>query len=197
MGGGLMMVAGVMLVLALLTMTTPYWVIGLSLTGLGIGMAFAMAPATDAVMAALPEEKAGVGSALNDTFRQVSGALGIGVFGSIFNSVYSSSITDALGGLPTQAAAAAQNSIGAAMQIAADNGGAAGDALRIAAGNAFIDGQGVVFIATAIVAFVGGLFVLRFMPAHDVTPEQLEQAREPQPVAGRLQPAPLTVPIED
>ena len=181
MGGGLMIVAGVMLGLAFLTITTPYWAIGLGLVTLGLGMAFTMAPATDAVMAALPEAKAGVGSALNDTFRQVGGALGVGIFGSILNSVYSSRVSDAVQELPAAAAAAAQNSIGAALQIAAQAGGEAGEALRIASADAFVDGLGVVFVVTAIVAFLGALFVFRYMPAHDVTPEQLEHADEPQP----------------
>ena len=186
MSGGLFIVAGVMLGLAFVTVDTPYWIIGLSLLTLGLGMAFTMATATDAVMAALPEEKAGVGSALNDTFRQVGGALGVGIFGSILNSVYSSSISDAVQGLPSAAAAAAQNSIGAALQIAAGAGAEAGDALRTAAIDAFVDGLSIVFFATAGVSLVGALIVARYMPAHDVAPEQLAQAHEPQPAAGDL-----------
>ena len=186
MGSGLMIVAGVMLGLAFITVDTPYWVIGLALTALGLGMAYTMTTATDAVMAALPEAKAGVGSALNDTFRQVGGALGVGIFGSILNSVYSSSISDAVQGLPSAAAAAAQNSIGAALQIAASTGGEAGEALRAAAAAAFVDGLGIVFVVAAAVALVGALLVIRYMPAHDVTPPQLESAHEAEEVAGDL-----------
>ena len=86
MSSGLFIVAGVMLGISFFTLTTPYVIIGLSLLALGIGMAYTMAPATDAVMAALPEEQAGIGSALNDTARQIGGALGVGIFGSVLNS---------------------------------------------------------------------------------------------------------------
>jgi Na+/melibiose symporter-like transporter len=178
MGTGLLVVSSVMVGLSFVELTTPYSLIGLGLLGLGIGMAWAMASATDAVMAALPEEQAGVGSALNDTSRQIGGALGIGIFGSIFNSVYGSSVATAVTELPANAAAAAENSIGAALQVTGGLG-AAGDALRIAAGEAFIDGMGVTFIVTAAITLIGGLFVFRFMPAHDVTPAELEAARRP------------------
>ena len=173
MSSGLFIVAGVMLGISFFTVTTPYAVVGLSLLALGVGMAYAMAPATDAVMAALPEEQAGVGSALNDTARQIGGALGVGVFGSIFNSVYGSSIAGAVAGLPSEAALAAENSIGAALQVAANVGGVAGDSLRLAATDAFVDGLGIVFITTAVTSLLGGLFVLRFMPAQDVVASDL------------------------
>jgi MFS family permease len=169
MGTGLLITSGVILGLAFIAVTTPYWIIGVALLGLGIGMAWAMAPATDAVMAALPEEQAGVGSALNDTACQIGGALGVGIYGSIFNSVYSSSVADAVSALPSSVAAAARNSIGAAQFEADRLGGPAGEALRSAASSAFVDGLGVVYIVTAAVALVGSLVVFRFMPAHDVS----------------------------
>jgi EmrB/QacA subfamily drug resistance transporter len=172
MSAGLLLVAAIMLSLSFLTLTTPYGVIGLLLLALGTGMACSMAPATDAVMAALPEEQAGVGSALNDTSRQIGGALGVGIFGSIFNSVYGTNVGSALAGLSEQAAAAAQNSIGAALDVATGLG-AAGDAVRTASTAAFIDGLSVTFIVSAAIAFIGGLFVFRFMPAQDVTPTEL------------------------
>ncbi len=192
MSSGLFIVAGVMLGIAFFTVTTPYVVIGLSLLALGVGMAYTMAPATDAVMAALPEEQAGVGSALNYTARQIGGALGVGIFGSILNSVYGSGIADAVADLPREAASAAENSIGAAIQVAANVGGVAGDSIRTAATGAFIDGLGVVFIATAVTSLLGGLFVLRFMPAHDVTPDELAEHTAPTSVGDAVL-VPVTV----
>ncbi len=62
-------------------------------------MGNAMAPATDAVMGAVPEANAGVGSALNDVTRNVGGALGVGIMGSIVNFIYSSDVA----GLPATA----------------------------------------------------------------------------------------------
>ena len=67
------------------------------------GMAITAAPATGDIMSAVPLTKAGVGSAVNDTTRELGGALGIAVFGSIVNSAYRSNID--LGGLGLPAAA--------------------------------------------------------------------------------------------
>ena len=55
-------------------------------------MGLAMAPATDSIMGSLPPEKAGVGSAMNDTTREIGGALGVAILGSITAAVYSSTI---------------------------------------------------------------------------------------------------------
>ena len=59
---------------------------------MAVGMGLTMAPATESVMGSLPREKAGVGSAVNDTTRQVGGALGVAVIGSIVASVYAASV---------------------------------------------------------------------------------------------------------
>ena len=48
---------------------------------MAVGMGLTMAPATESVMGSLPRAKAGVGSAVNDTTRQVGGALGVAVIG--------------------------------------------------------------------------------------------------------------------
>ena len=60
-------------------------------------MGMTMAPATESVMGSLPREKAGVGSAVNDTTRQVGGALGVAVIGSVVSSVYAGHVSDLAG----------------------------------------------------------------------------------------------------
>ncbi len=60
---------------------------------LGIGMGAAMTPATAAITESLPPAQQGVGSALNDLSREVGGALGIAVVGSIVTAVYRSLCT--------------------------------------------------------------------------------------------------------
>jgi len=57
---------------------------------LAFGMGNVTAPVIDAVMGAVPETEAGVGSAMNDVVRQVAGALGIAIIGSILTTVYGS-----------------------------------------------------------------------------------------------------------
>ena len=76
--------------------------IAMALGTLGLGMGFAMSPATEAIMGSLPRAKAGIGSAMNDVVREVGGTLGIAVLGSILSSSYGSGMDDATAGLPTR-----------------------------------------------------------------------------------------------
>ena len=71
---------------------TPIWVLEGMLLIQGIGMAHVMAPATESIMTALPRERAGAGSAVNNTLRQVGGALGVAILGSLLSSEFRSKI---------------------------------------------------------------------------------------------------------
>ena len=86
-------------------------------------MGLAGAPATESILGALPPERANIGSAVNDTTRELGGALGVAIVGSIMASIYAA-------GLPADAPAAARDSLGAAV--------AAGPALAEAAREAFV-----------------------------------------------------------
>jgi EmrB/QacA subfamily drug resistance transporter len=157
--------------LGLLSFAWPdisYALVGASLFLIGLGIGGAFIPSTDAVMAAVPEANAGIGSAINDAGRQVGAALGIGIVGAIANAGYTGAITDAANALPPPAAAAAERSVGAALQIADGLGGAAGAALRTAADSAFIDGFGAGLLAAALLAVAGALLVLWRLPARDI-----------------------------
>jgi DHA2 family integral membrane protein (MFS transporter) len=88
-----MTVAGLsMMSYALLTESSPQWVIEILMFGLGTGMGLTMAPSTNAIMSAVPREKAGAGSAVNNTVRQVAGALGVAVLGSLLAVVFRSNL---------------------------------------------------------------------------------------------------------
>ena len=89
---------------------------------MSVGMGMTMAPATESVMGSLPREKAGVGSAVNDTTRQMGGALGVAIIGSVSSSIYASQITS-IGpdfGLSGAALAEAKSSLGGALGVAPD-----------------------------------------------------------------------------
>ena len=185
--GGLSIVAATMVALSFLDVGTAYWMIGIGLGLLGIGVGTTMAPATDAIVGAVPEDNAGIGSAVNETASQVGAALGIAILGTVVNSAYSSNVADAVTGLPAETAAVAQNFVGAAAQIAASMGGPAGDALRTAANTAFVDALGVALPVGAAIAFVGALLVAKFMPARqeplpEVRPEEGKAPSAHQPV---------------
>jgi hypothetical protein len=127
-----------------------------------------MAPATESIMGSLPLAKAGVGSAVNDTTRQVGGALGVAVLGSVYTSIYGTQIVKQLQGqsVPADVLAVAKQSVGGALQAASQVGGQAGQALAGAARSAFIDGFHASLLAGAIVTFVGIIVTIVWLPAH-------------------------------
>jgi EmrB/QacA subfamily drug resistance transporter len=181
--GGLLLLAALLTTFTFLTPTTPYWALGLGLVVMSTGLGTIMAPSTDAVMGAVPLAKAGVASATNDVARQVSGAVGVAVIGSAFNSAYSSNVAGSLTQLPAEAAAAAGNSIGAAMKISSQLPEQAGAALATAARQGFTDAMGVAVVIAVAAALVGAFLVYRFMPADHLPSE------ETAPRLTRLEPA--------
>jgi DHA2 family multidrug resistance protein-like MFS transporter len=123
-----------------------------------------MAPATVAVMSAVPEAKAGVGSAMNDVNRQVAGALGVAVIGSVASSAYSSKVGPATATLPHEAAHTATDSVGGAAGVAAHLPARAGDALAAAAHVAFTDAIGLALLVGSVVALAAAVLVRRYLP---------------------------------
>jgi len=118
MAFGLVVVALGFGVLTTLTVDTPYAVIAGGFALLGAGMSISAAPATSEIMTSVPLSKAGVGSAVNDTTRELGGALGIALLGSIANTAYRSGIDLDGMALPADARIGAEESIGAASAVA-------------------------------------------------------------------------------
>jgi EmrB/QacA subfamily drug resistance transporter len=143
----------------------PYWPLGLWFLGLALSMAWVMAPSTDSVMGAVPEEKSGVASAMNDVTRQVAGALGTAVVGSLISSIYASHISDDVASLPDPARSAAKESIGQANAVAAHLPHESGASLTSAAADAFTTALGLGLTGAAVVALLGAFAVKRWLPA--------------------------------
>ena len=163
--GALVVLAGTLPLMMLWEADSSYWLIAVVMTAMGFGLGSVMAPATDALMGAVPEEKAGVGSATNGVIRMVGASLGVATIGSLMYSVYSDRIAPAVIGLPTEMAEAARDSVGAAVVIADSLPGDAGVALFAAAGSAFSEALGFVGLVSAGVTFFTAILVARFMPA--------------------------------
>ena len=125
----------------------------LSIIPLAIGMSMTMTPLTTLIMSSVPLGKAGVGSAMNDTTRELGGALGVAILGSLVTSKYTSSIGPAIAALPAKAHSAATSGLAGALGVAGKAGGAEGDALASAAKSAFVDGLGVAAVVGAVVVF--------------------------------------------
>jgi len=145
---------------------SPYSSIWWRLALIGAGLGLVMAPATESIMGSLPLAKAGVGSAMNDTTRQMGGAVGVAVLGSIFSSIYGTKVVDALRGrAPAAGLEGAKRSIGVALDIARRVGGRAGAALTATIRNAFVDGFHAAMLVAAAVALVGVVVVVLWLPA--------------------------------
>ncbi len=168
---GLAILAVSMGIYATFDVTTSYVIVGLNIVLMAVGMGTVMAPSTDAVMGAVPTAKAGVASATNDVTRQVAGAVGVAVIGSVLNSTYTSNLADATAQLPPEAAAAASNSIGAALQVASSLPGDLGQALVDAARQGFVDAASTAILITVGLAAIGAVIVGWFMPARHLDQE--------------------------
>jgi EmrB/QacA subfamily drug resistance transporter len=105
---GLVIVAAGMVTLAQLDTSSSYWLVVAGLVPLGAGMGMAMTPATSAITEALPKAQQGVGSALNDLARELGGALGIAVLGSVLTAGYRGNLS--LPGVPSDVAHQAKDS---------------------------------------------------------------------------------------
>lgn len=161
---GLVIVAIALTVISGVDVDGGYGRVALALSIMGFGMGMTMAPATDSIMGSLPLARAGVGSAMNDTTRQVGGALGVAVLGSVLASTYSAAMTPLVTALPPPAAELALDSVGGAARVAAEIG-EAGAALIRAAASAFVDGMGNAALVAAGVALAGAVVSAVFLPS--------------------------------
>jgi MFS family permease len=162
--------------------TTPYTWLALVLVVMASGMAFTMAPSTTSIMSSLPLRKAGVGSAWNDTTRELGGALGVAVLGSLAASQYASSLHGSVGSLPGEVSAAAEASVGAAVQFSESLPAAIGQNLADAARVAFVDAMGLALIVAASVALIAAVLVGKYLPARAAVDERpVDVVTEPQP----------------
>ncbi len=149
-GGGLGLIAAGLAIVAQLGTASSYWLLAAGLVLLGIGMGAAMTPATTAITEALPPARQGVGSALNDLSREVGGAVGIAVIGSLLTSTYSSHVD--VTGLPGRIAAVVKSSVAIAAHLAAP--------IPDRAHTAFVTAMNIALITAAGAAMLGATGVV-------------------------------------
>jgi len=162
--GGMLLMAGGFLILRTIGVDTPAWIVIVALVPMTAGMALSMSPMTAAIMSSVPSRRAGAGSAMNDATRELGAALGIAVMGSIASSQYSSHLADLTSSLPDAAQHTASASISGALEVASQLPGAAGEALRIGAEGAFVDGLHFAVTAGSLLALVAAFLVWRYLP---------------------------------
>jgi len=141
---------------------TSYPPLAIAVAIMGAGMGLVMAPASNTIMTTVPAHQAGAGSAINDTIREVGGALGVAIVGSLSAAVYRSHLTSLLAGahVPAAVTHVATGSVAAANAVGTQVGGAGGHQLVAAAHSAFVtsmaDGMRVaaaVVVLSALASF--------------------------------------------
>jgi MFS transporter, DHA2 family, multidrug resistance protein len=166
--GGLTLMSAGFVVAAGTSVDSAYW--GRIITAMVLiaaGLALTASPATEAIMGALPPSKAGVGSAVNDTTRELGGTLGVAIVGSVMSSAYSSHVLSALDkiGAPAALTSAAQQSVTAGMQAAAYLPPGLRGVAAAAARQAFVAGLHNGSLVAAGATALAALATLAFLPA--------------------------------
>jgi len=186
--GGLLFVACFYAWVSTVSATTHYGTIAAQMVLYGVGMGFTSAPATEAIMGVVSNDKAGVGSAVNDATRLLGGTLGVAVIGSVYASLYSSRLTSTLPArLPLSLARAAHQSVGAALQAAgrlsqAGQTGLAGEVHQVASG-AFIHGLSAGCLVAGGVAIAGAIMAAVLLPAQPESSSVGHPPAQAQPAA--------------
>ncbi len=151
---GLTLIAGGLCVIAQVDESSSYWLLLAGLVPLGAGMGASMTPATAAITEALPSTQQGVSSALNDLARELGGAMGIAVIGSILTAGYRNHLH--LPGLPPALSAKARDSFAVGVHL--------GDPVTSAAQTAFVSGMHIAMFCGAGAALLAAVTVRRLLP---------------------------------
>jgi len=173
LGTGLLIVTTALASMSLFTVgTSTVWII-LATMLMAVGMANVMAPATESIMGSLPREKAGVGSAVNDTTRQVGGAIGVALIGSLLASRYSAHVDSGLAGaeMPGGLLDRIGGNIQAGVSVGRDTGGALGGRIVSVAQDAFMSGMHVAVLVAAGITLRATAGVFLWLPARAPAPD--------------------------
>jgi EmrB/QacA subfamily drug resistance transporter len=176
---GLLLVSAGLVFYSLAGVDTPYLPVIAIFVVLAAGFALTMSPMTTQLMSAVPRSKAGVGSAMNDTTRELGGALGVAVLGSLVTSRYASSLASALEGAAAPVREIAGSGLSGAVALADQPeqfpglrlAPGAADGIKAAAQQAFVDGLGVACLVAAVVVVLAAVAVFRYLPSDRSNPE--------------------------
>ena len=163
---GLVLMAAGFVWVSTASAATPYLEIVGQMILLCLGLGFTTAQATESIMGSVSLDKAGVGSAVNDTTRELGGTLGVAIVGSVFSSVYANALAGGkvFSQLPAQAQKTTEDSVGAA-QVVATKLGAIAPTYLTEVSDAFLSGLAIACLVVAGVALLGAFVAWRFLPA--------------------------------
>jgi EmrB/QacA subfamily drug resistance transporter len=169
-GGGMLVLVVGLTMLSFAGRATSYGYVALCLVIMAAGVGLAMPSLSAGIVQSVPMHKAGVGSAVNDTTREVGGAIGIALIGTVVTSIYRSHLGPALAALPPDIAALAKDNVGKALAVAEQASGSLGAerAAQLTASiqQSFVDGAHVGLRIAAVIVAVSGSVVVARLPGH-------------------------------
>lgn len=158
---GLAVTAVAFVIMSTWTKDMTYWHLAVTLIIMMFGISSAMTPGTNILMSSVPRNRSGMGSAMNDTTRELGGALGVAVLGAILSATYENNIRETAGAFGGQIQHGLESSLAVALEVAKQLGPAA-QSVTTAAMNAFMDGisaaaviAAVIIAACSVIAYVG------------------------------------------
>ena len=195
--GAMLIVISGMAVFTQIEVETAFWVPALGIVLFGLGAGIAMPTVTDAIMASVPVNDAGIGSAMNDLSRELGFTLGVAILGSIVAGIYRSDVVKALRGLvPGEEAETISDSIGVVGAVTADLPPDVATAVTDAANTSFVGALNVGFLGAA------GFIALALVVAVFLIPRRMRSLQgglsdEPESeLAPAVQDSPLAPPAQ-
>jgi len=168
---GLGVVTASLIAMSMLTAQTGYSFTGLTLAGVGLGLGLALPQATNGVLASVPRERAGMGSAVNDMMGELGGSFGVAILGAVLSVFYRQHIEEAISAagdrialIPASSVDAARESLAAASIAAGRIDGEVGEVYRAVVGQAFVSGMGWALVIGAAFTGLGTLLAWRRFP---------------------------------
>ena len=161
---GMILTATGVFILSFLNAASGYGHVLIGMFVMASGMGLTMTPMTELIMSSVPRDKAGVGSAMNDTTREVGTTLGVAVLGSILSSGYTSNLGPVVAALPAPARQTAEGSLAGALGVAREIGGTRGAAIVDAAKSAWADGLHLSMLIGAGIVLVAAAIAARYLP---------------------------------
>ena len=162
---GLLLTAIAFVIMSTWTQDMTYWHLFGTMAVMMLGITFAMTPGTTILMASVPRNRSGMGSAMNDTTRELGGALGVAVLGAILSASYEDKIRETASQFPEQVSNAIESSLAVALKVSEKLGPAA-DAVANAAKDAFMDGMSHAAMVAAVIIFISAIIAFIGLPKH-------------------------------
>lgn len=164
-GVGLLLTSLAFFLMTFWTKDMTYWHLFFTMIIMMLGISAAMTPGTNILMASVPRNRSGMGSAMNDTTRELGGALGVAILGAVLSSVYESNIKETAQKFGGDIQQGLESSLAVALNVAKQLGPAA-DSLVVAAKEAWMTGLSTSSLVASIIILVCALVVFAALPKH-------------------------------